>query len=170
MASQQQLDRLKAVVPAAQLCATLYGVPASVTLAQWILESSWGASGLTLKANNCFGVKYSQKAGDEAYVEIPTAEYESGKRVMIEAQFVKYASCADSFKGHALLLSKLLRYRPAMKDAHIPRAFAVDLQKCGYSTNPHYGDELLGLMHEYDLAQYDVPQPTEPAAQMKEAA
>lgn len=169
MATQLELDRLHAVVPAAQFCAKQWGVPASVTLAQWILESGWGTTALAVKANNCFGIKASHLAAPDTYEEFPTHEYVNGQRVLVEALFVKYASVADSFKGHALLLSRAARYQRAMRVADDPKAFAVYLQTCGYSTSPTYGATLGKLIDEYKLDAYDVHEPHDPALQ-KEAA
>jgi flagellum-specific peptidoglycan hydrolase FlgJ len=170
LATPEQLERLKAVVPAAQFSARQFRVPASVTLAQWMLESAWGTSGLTVKANNCFGIKRGQQSLDQPYLEFPTAEYIGGRRVIVEAEFVHYVSVADSFKMHARLLAESKRYAPAMA-ALSPNAFAILLQVCGYSTNPRYGVELAGLMHEYELQQYDVAElPTPIAAATKESA
>ena len=168
MPTQQQLDNLHAAVPAAQASARRYGVPASVTLAQWIVESSWGTSELALKANNCFGVKRSHLAAPDSYVEMPTAEYQGGKRVPVEALFARYPSMADSFISHAALLATAARYKSAMRSVEFPRVFAVDLQRCGYSTNPGYAAELQELMRLYNLTQYDISPPAEPAA--REAA
>ncbi len=174
MASQQQIDRLHAVVPAAQTSARVYGVPASVTLAQWIIESSWGQSALALKACNCFGVKWTHKDGSEPYVEMQTCEIQASHKVIEMAGFVKYVSVADSFKAHASLLARDPRYAPAMLLADKPENFAMALQMCGYSTSPIYGGELVELMREHNLTQYDVP-PDEPAeahrsTQQQEAA
>jgi flagellum-specific peptidoglycan hydrolase FlgJ len=155
MASQEQLSKLQSVVAAAQASARKWGVPASVTLAQWIFESSWGASQLALKANNYFGVKWAHNDGSEDYVEMPTAEYIDGKRVMILAAFEKYSTIEASFEDHASLLASSARYRPAMAVAANPTAFCVQLRQCGYSTNPEYANALLSAIRAYDLAKYD---------------
>ena len=166
MASAEQLAALKAVVPAAQQSAQVYGVPASITLAQWIVESSWGTSKLAILANNFFGVKALQPNTPDTYEEFQTAEFENGKRVIVAALFEKYPSPAMSFDGHARLLAIAARYKPAMAVAHIPTAFAMALQKCGYSTSPTYGTGLCELMREYNLTQYD----NQPPAAAQEVA
>jgi flagellum-specific peptidoglycan hydrolase FlgJ len=163
MATAEQQARLKAVVPAAQASMRRWGVPASVTLAQWKTESTWGASQLALKANNFFGIKASHLANPETYVEFPTAEYESGKRVIVEALFERYYDAADSFSDHARLLARSARYHMAMLAAKSPDSFAFFLEKAGYSTNPTYAADLVRLMHDGNLYQYD-QLPPEPAA------
>jgi flagellum-specific peptidoglycan hydrolase FlgJ len=166
MASEQQLERLRTVVSAAQASARTFGVPASVTLAQWIFESSWGISHLSLVADNCFGIKASQgpPPGACAYVECPTAEYENGKRIMVTARFRKYPSAIASFDDHAFLLAKSARYQRAMQCASDPTAFAKALQSCGYSTNPNYAAQLIQAIRDYNLTQYDIASATAPAA------
>lgn len=163
MASTDQLARLKTVVPAAQAAFHKWNVPASVTLAQWITESSWGTSQLAVKAKNFFGVKASHLNAPETYEQFPTWEYESGKRVLVEALFEKYATEEDSFEAHASLLATCARYRMAMASAEHPLAFAVGLQRAGYSTSPTYASSLITLMRDYNLTQYDPP-PVAPAA------
>jgi flagellum-specific peptidoglycan hydrolase FlgJ len=160
MASEEQLSRLQAVVAAAQACARKWGVPSSVTLAQWIFESSWGTSQLALRGNNFFGVKYSQLRGNADYVEMPTAEYEAGRRVIVLAAFVKYPTAQDSFDDHGALLATSSRYAPAMAVKSNPTAFATQLKRCGYSTDPEYGNKLLCVIRQYGLAQYEIaPEP-----------
>ena len=166
MASAAQLAALKAVVPAAQASFRKWGVPASVTLAQWIFESSWGTSKLALQAHNYFGIKAMHPGAPDTYMEFPTAEYEQGKRVIVEALFEKFADESGSFDVHGRLLATAARYKLAMQASPNPYAFAVALAKGGYSTSPTYAVDLIGAVHEYNLAQYD----TLPPATAKEIA
>jgi flagellum-specific peptidoglycan hydrolase FlgJ len=165
MATQIELDNLHAVVPLAQASAVKWGVPASITLAQWMLESAWGQSELTLQANNCFGIKSSSLALPATCVEFPTAEFAGGRRVIVQAHFARYASLAAGFDAHAKLLATSPRYRTAMASSHNVEVFAQRLQACGYSTNPNYAQELLQLVQFHDLTQYDGhPSPSVAAA------
>lgn len=159
-----ELANFHLAIPAAQLSAKKWGVPASVTLAQWMPESSWGQSELAKQANNFFGIKYSHLRGDEAYVEMPTAEYIAGKRVIVEAEFVKYPSIAASFDDHGKLLATAARYKPAMAVAGSPLRFAVQLQACGYSTSQEYSSGLMRFIGAFNLTQYDSAPPATPAA------
>lgn len=78
------------------------GVPASLTIAQAILESGWGGSGLTAQANNLFGIKGSGPAGS---VKMPTTEYRpDGTSYQILANFRAYHSWAESIEDHSRLL------------------------------------------------------------------
>ncbi|HEY4358256.1 MAG TPA: glucosaminidase domain-containing protein [Acidobacteriaceae bacterium] len=169
MPTQIELTNFHAAIPAAQAAQRKWGVPASVTLAQWIPESSWGQSQLATKANNYFGIKFEHLYGPDSYVEMPTAEYENGKRVIELQEFQKYPNAAASFDDHARLLATAPRYHLAMVSANLPEAFIVGLARGGYSTTADYADRLLKFMRLYNLTQYDVPPPASPAAQ-KEAA
>jgi flagellum-specific peptidoglycan hydrolase FlgJ len=153
---------LKAAVPAAFQSQRETGVPASITLAQAILESGWGQTGLAKKGNNYFGIKAEAHAAPDDYIEMPTHEVISGHSVEELARFARYATPLDGFKAHGLLLSQASRYQPAMAVRHDPAQFAAALQHCGYSTNPHYAEALMALVAELDLAQYDTQQ-TQPA-------
>lgn len=157
----QQNEFLKTVVPFAQASQRHWGVPASITIAQAILESSnklgWGQSQLARECNNFFGIKAAHHADPGTYEAFQTAEYENGKLVMVPADFVHYASIGDSFDAHAKLLATAPRYRPAMAAKADPVKFAEELQACGYSTNPNYARGLMAFLQIYDLEQYDAP-------------
>jgi lysozyme len=158
MASQQQLAWLASMVPAAEASMATYGVPASVTLAQCILESAWGQSSLAVKANNFFGIK---SEGDGHYMSFPTHEYESGRLEEVEADFEAYPDPRSCFVDHARLLAEAPRYAPAMAVKNDAAAFCAQLQACGYSTSPTYAEMLQTIIHCYDLSQYDnAPQPS----------
>jgi flagellum-specific peptidoglycan hydrolase FlgJ len=163
---------LKMVIPAAQAAQRKWGIPASVTIAQSILESSnqlgWGQSQLAREANNYFGIKAEHLAKPGTYVEFPTKEYVHGKIQVEEADFARYEDVNGSFEAHAKLLAVAQRYRPAMAVAKDPEAFARQLQLCDYSTNPTYASGLTHLISLYDLTQYDVP-PDPTATQAKVA-
>lgn len=143
---------LSTAVPAAVLTQKQYRVPASITLAQAILESGWGKSGLALQANNYFGVKAVQ---GEDYVDFRTTEYFHGVKQTVMAEFAKYHTIADSFAAHAKLLATLKRYAPAMAVATDASAFAVAIALGGYSTAAGYPQELMQLVTEFSLTRYD---------------
>jgi len=164
--NQNQSLFLKNVVPAAIKTQRITGIPASVTIAQAILESSnaqgWGQSALARLANNYFGIKATHNAAAEDYMEFPTTEFVDGRKTSVMAAFARYATPDGSFLAHAKLISTLPRYAPAMKACSDPQKFAEALQTCGYSTNPAYAAELMQLVRLYDLTQYDTP-PVPPA-------
>lgn len=165
LASKVQLDWLQSMVTPAQLSLLQYNVPASVTLAQCILESAWGTSQLARRCNNYFGIK---ALADIPYIEFTTREVVTGRSVMELARFARYPSAIEGFAAHARLLSEAAIYAPAMRQADDPYAFAVALRCCGYSTSPTYSLKISELMHEFNLEQYDDICQTVPAALPKE--
>ncbi|HSI72922.1 MAG TPA: glucosaminidase domain-containing protein [Fimbriimonas sp.] len=148
---------IRAYATAAVASMQQWGVPASVTLAQAILESNWGKSKLTLQAQNFFGIK--ARNGEQAY-PIATTEYKNGKPFTVVAKFRKYEDAEECFKAHGQLLAtrkwsngKLI-YEKAMANKSDYRKFAEALEGI-YATDPTYGDKLIGLIEKYDLHQYD---------------
>jgi hypothetical protein len=147
---------LQAAGEAARLGQTETGVPASVTVAQAILESSWGQSALALDANNYFGIKAMGSEGTAGVVWMPTSEYDdSGQLYQTMSAFRAYNSLTDSLEDHDVLLESLARYAPAMQAAHDPKQFAALIAQEGYSTDPAYADKLVQLMDSYNLYQFD---------------
>jgi flagellum-specific peptidoglycan hydrolase FlgJ len=153
-----------AIIPA-QMSETQTGVPASVTIAQAILESGWGQHHMGA-ANNYFGIKAQTTKGGEitygssasGYVDRQTQEYVGGKYITIHAYFRSYKGMTESFIDHGLFLQNNPRYYAALvkyaenKDAD---EFALGLQKAGYATDPHYAQSLISIMKRYDLYQYN---------------
>jgi len=128
------------------------GVPASVTLAQAILESGWGKSGLSTKAHNYFGIKGEGPAG---HVVMRTREVFNGKEVYIADKFRKYNSPAESFSDHGMFLVKNKRYAKCFNYKNDAEQFAREIQKAGYATDPNYANALIKLIRQYDLTRYD---------------
>lgn len=156
MNRRDQIAFIARIAPAAQESMLLYGVPASVTMAQAILESAWGQSKLSIQALNFFGIK-ARRADD--YAEFKTVEFRDGKAGTEIARFRKFQSEQQSFAAHAQLLSQLKRYSPAMAEADDPFVFAARIAECGYSTDPSYPKKLAGLITEFHLRDYDVKPP-----------
>ncbi len=128
------------------------GVPASVTLAQAALESGWGKSGLSTKANNFFGIKGEGPAG---HVLMPTKEFLNGKWVTVNAKFRKYDSPAGSFADHGKFLRENRRYANAFKFQDNAAQFAREIHKAGYATDPAYSDKLISMIKQYGLERFD---------------
>jgi LysM repeat protein len=132
------------------------GVPASVTLAQAILESNWGDSLLAREANNLFGIKgYGAGAGQAVYW-MPAWEVVDGEDVESLEPFRAYSSPEASFADHGMFFRQNSRYWPALYLAGDARAFAQAIADAGYATDPAYGAKLIRLMDQYDLYQYDL--------------
>jgi flagellum-specific peptidoglycan hydrolase FlgJ len=161
--TQDERDKFIAgIAPAAKAAAAKWGVPASVTIAQAIIESGWGQSQLTIQANNFFGIKAASRFG-ECYVQFRTKEFVDGAPDYIVANFEKFATPDAAFDAHGELIATSTRYRPAMAEKDDPFEFAVELEKCGYSTDPEYAKKLASIIMVYNLKDFDVP-PAPPAA------
>jgi hypothetical protein len=138
------------VIDAAVQSHRTWKVPASVTIAQWAVESAWGAA-MPPGSNNPFGIK---AVGDQPAVESQTHEVVGGATVTITARFRKFESLSEAFDQHGRLLATGARYRPAMAVAGDPAAFADALTGV-YATDPNYGTILKYAIRTYGLAQYD---------------
>lgn len=126
---------------------------ASLTVAQAILESRWGQSGLTVKANNLFGMKGSYKG--QSY-SCATSEYlhTEGKYIRITGVFKKYASWQESVDDHSGLFYRLDRYKNLR--GCLDYKLATDyIQKDGYATCPTYTTKLRALIEAYQLFRLD---------------
>ncbi|MBB6730071.1 glucosaminidase domain-containing protein [Cohnella zeiphila] len=144
------------ILPAALTGQQQAGVPASLTIAQAALESAWGGSGLTLKANNLFGMKGTGPAGS---VTMATTEYVNGRAVQTTAAFRAYHDWTESVDDHAKLFLPNGRYVQALRTDGRSAARAVEA--AGYATDPQYADKLIALMDSYSLYQYDTVKPAE---------
>ena len=123
-------------------------VPATVTLAQWAVESAWGAS-MPADSNNPFGIK---AAPGQAGVDAGTREVLGGQDVSIVAKFRKFDNLAEAFDLHGKLLATNRVYAPAMALAADPDAFADALTGV-YATDPKYGYTLKWVMRTYGFAE-----------------
>jgi hypothetical protein len=161
----QQQAFLTATAAAARQADPAAHVPASVTLAQAILESNWGRSTLAQDAKNYFGMKVSGSLGNDGLVFLPTSEYDdAGHPFTTTSAFRAYKSLADSVADHDDLLGTAARYAPAMQASQDPRQFAALIAQEGYSTDPDYAEKLVALMDRYNLYQFDaLPTPSRAA-------
>ena len=120
-----------------------YGIPASITMAQGILESDCGNSSLALRSNNHFGIKCKRDwTGDRVYHD----DDEKGEC------FRKYASPEESFRDHSEFLDKSDRYQELFKlDPLDYKGWAHGLKKAGYATNPRYAELLIKIIDDNKL-------------------
>lgn len=126
----------------------------SITIAQAILESAWGRSGLTQKANNLFGIKaFSDWRGQ--YIEMLTREYTSdGIEYWIPAKFRAYVTWDDCIEDHSKVL--LQSNFTAVRNATNYREAAEALVQGGYATDPAYAQLIISIIEQYRLFQYDL--------------
>ncbi|NVK26772.1 MAG: glucosaminidase domain-containing protein [Flavobacteriia bacterium] len=124
-----------------------YGIPASITLAQGILESGDGTSELARDANNHFGIKcHSDWEGERVYHD----DDEDNEC------FRKYEHAEASFRDHSLFLKNRSRYSALFAlDPYDYEAWAEGLKDAGYATNRRYPELLIGIIEDYELYKYD---------------
>lgn len=133
-----------------------YKVPASVTIAQAILESGWGRSGLARRDHNYFGIKCFGSPGTIAIGCRVYSTYECDRKCYpTSAQFRAYRSVTGSFADHGRFLTTNPRYQKAFAYSHDPDRFAIEIHKAGYATSPTYARNLINLMKRYNLYRYD---------------
>ncbi len=129
-----------------------YKIPASITLAQGMLESDWGRSELCTTANNHFGIKCGGSWTGKSYMH-EDDEYKRGK--IVESCFRHYDSSDDSFRDHSLFLLKdrySFLYEYSVSDY---KSWAKGLVKAGYATDKKYADKLILIIEKYGLYEYD---------------
>ncbi len=149
-------DFINTVGVAAQRSRRTTGVPASVTVAQAILESDWGRSRLTRQGNNLFGIKALGGAkGPAGTVTLATWEHVNGSDIVVQAPFKAYYTLEESIDDHGRFFTRNTRYADALAVASDARAFARAIQSDGYATDPSYASKLIKLMDRYDLYRFD---------------
>ncbi len=128
-----------------------YGIPASITLAQGILESGLGKSELAVEANNHFGIKCHNEWSGERMYHDDDANHEC---------FRKYDSAEESFIDHSQFIKNRARYSFLFElDRTDYKGWAKGLKEAGYATDPKYPTRLVNLIEEHNLHQYDLMAP-----------
>jgi flagellum-specific peptidoglycan hydrolase FlgJ len=155
LGSTPQEQFIASIAEAAVESADQTGVPASVTIAQAILESYWGSSRLAREANNYFGIKAQTRGGSAGSIWFDVWEVLGGRNMMQSQAFRAYNTIADSFVDHGLFFVQNPRYAAAVAARDDPRQFAREINRAGYATDPSYAAKLIGLMDRYDLYRYD---------------
>lgn len=140
------IDRFKAIAIQEM---NLYGIPASITLAQGLFESGNGNGDLAKIANNHFGIKCTSDWKGKSY-------YKDDDQV--NDCFRVYDRPEDSYRDHSEFL-KRKRYAPLFElDKNDYQGWANGLKTAGYATNPKYPQLLIGVIEKYHLDQYDRPE------------
>lgn len=122
-------------------------IPASITLAQGILESRYGTSELASKSNNHFGIKCHKSWNGQS------VKYDDDAK---DECFRKYLTAAESFRDHSSFLSTRGRYSDLFKlSIYDYKGWAKGLRKAGYATNPKYADHLIKIIEEEQLYVFD---------------
>ncbi|MNC14694.1 Exo-glucosaminidase LytG precursor [compost metagenome] len=143
------------IVPFAVADMQRSGIAASLTIAQAALESGWGSSGLTVRANNLFGIKGTGPAGS---LTIQTTEYQNGKAVKVAAAFRAYNNWGESVADHSELIREGVSWNRNLysKVIGVSGADAArEIAAAGYATDPDYASKLIQIMNAHNLFQYD---------------
>tara|TARA_R110002050_G_scaffold273113_1_gene417033 strand:- start:25012 stop:26043 length:1032 start_codon:yes stop_codon:yes gene_type:complete len=125
---------------------SLYGIPASITLAQGVLESGSGHGTLSVKANNHFGIKCHDWTGAKVY-------HDDDEK---QECFRKYKDAKYSFRDHSLFLTQRKRYGKLFKlKKEDYKGWAKGLKAAGYATDKKYPNKLISLIERYELYEFD---------------
>jgi len=123
-----------------------YNIPASITLAQGLLESGAGRSELARKGNNHFGIKCHDWTGRTTYHDDDA----------LQECFRAYDSALESYEDHSKFLRSKPRYASLFQLGRTDyKGWAFGLKAAGYATNPQYAYSLINIIETYNLQQYD---------------
>ena len=123
-----------------------HGIPASITLAQGLLESGAGKSRLAVEANNHFGIKCHNWTGETIHHDDDA----------LQECFRKYEHAEQSFEDHSTFLTTRQRYAFLFDlDKTDYRAWAQGLKDAGYATDPNYPQRLITIIEDFELYKYD---------------
>lgn len=124
----------------------LYNIPASITLAQGILESGAGYGNLTQRSKNHFGIKCHGWQGEKVYHDDDRSQ----------ECFRKYDQASQSFRDHSLFLAERKRYAALFKLSKSDyKGWAKGLKAAGYATDKKYPAKLISIIERYQLDKYD---------------
>ncbi|WP_116105008.1 glycoside hydrolase family 73 protein [Lewinella sp. IMCC34191] len=143
---QRVTDYIRRHEAAARREMSEFGIPASITLAQALLESNAGDSKLAVNSNNHFGIKCRSKC-----LGCTCRNYGDDTRYDM---FRVFDSVADSFREHSILLNTP-RYAKLKKHGSDYVKWAHGLKACGYATDPKYGHKLITIIENLGLHRYD---------------
>jgi len=129
------------------------GIPASITLAQAIVESKYGTSTLATSSNNHFGIKCKSNWEGKRYY-FKDDDYQNGR--LVPSCFRSYEDPVQSYYDHSDFLLENNRYQPLfLLERTDYRGWALGLKKCGYATASHYAYSLIEAIEKYQLYQHD---------------
>lgn len=131
------------------------GIPASIKMAQAILESDMGRSDLATEANNHFGIKCGGSWNGEGFYKHDDDKNHKGE--IIESCFRKFDSVEESFIAHSEFLTdekKINRYGFLFESIDYKK-WSKGLRKAGYATDPDYPEKLISIIEKYELYKYD---------------
>ena len=138
---------IKKYAPAATKNMRFFKIPASITLAQGILESGYGEGTLAKNANNHFGIKCHKDWKGKSIKHDDDEKNEC---------FRSYKNPLRSYRDHSLFLVDRDRYSSLFKlNRKDYRGWAIGLKAAGYATDPKYADKLISLIERFKLTRFD---------------
>ena len=138
---ESYINRFRHVAQAEQ---KKFGIPASITLAQGILESGVGKSRLAVNHNNHFGIKCWCKGKKMDCIRMADDRPDD--------RFKRYSSAWESFRHHSIFVTKM---RISVTKGANYKQWAKALKKAGYATKKTYAEDLIRIVQRYNLHQYD---------------
>ena len=148
-------DFVERMLPHARAASEATGIPARFLIGHAALESGWGRHEIRnadgSPTHNLFGIK-ADRGWRGAVAEVLTTEYIGGMPVQRLEQFRAYASYGEAFGDYGRFLKDNPRYAEALDATHSARAFARELQRAGYATDPRYADQLAAVIDGRSLA------------------
>jgi flagellum-specific peptidoglycan hydrolase FlgJ len=131
-------------------------IPASITIAQGIIESGDGNSGLARKGKNHFGIKCHSWTGEKIYLDTGEVNKDGSKRIDKNACFRKYDNISQSFDDHSKFLIDNSRYSSLFELGTTNyKGWAEGLQKAGYATSPTYANLVISIIEKNNLNKFD---------------
>ena len=131
------------------------GIPASIILAQGILESNNGNSRLARNSNNHFGIKCKSYWTGDKYYHYDDDFDQNGK--LIQSCFRSYNSVKDSYKDHSNFLLQSTRYANLFLLDKNYKKWSHGLKRSGYATDPKYAEKLIKVIERNKLYEFDTP-------------
>ncbi len=141
-------DYIKRFAPVAVAEMHKFGVPASITLAQGLVESAAGTSWLARNCNNHFGIKCFSRKCPPGHCTNKTDDHHKDF-------FRKYPNTWGSFRSHSQHLKNGDRYAKCFTFGKDYRKWAYGLKAAGYATDRNYAEKLIGMVERYELYRYD---------------
>lgn len=138
----------------------MFKIPASITLAQGIMESGKGKSSLAVEANNHFGIKRQGKSFSSSLEELTRGTYPlhddccKNKKCKKPDQFIHFSSVWASFRAHSQLLTNN-RYKHLLNYGTDYKKWAYGLKKAGYATDSKYPEKIINIIEKYSLYLFD---------------
>ena len=131
------------------------GIPASIILAQAIVESNAGMSNLARESNNHFGIKCKRSWTGETYYHVDDDRDRRGK--LMKSCFRSYPTVEESYKDHSVFLVTRSHYNELFQYKKTDYVnWAHGLKRCGYATDEQYAHKLIRTIERFDLSEYDL--------------